>query len=186
MPDPGRRPAYGRSAIRSAGRRGTSTWPPERRRSPRRGNSSNDCPVLGWRHAGRPTPRPVRTATTPTRSPTSGTRPGATRRCSPRPSATTPTRRSPTCSPCTTGCTTSRTTSASPKRRGTCRRSTSVRTAWATMPSRDGRSPVPHRQPQQRQPGHAARRPAADHEHVPVAAGRRCARTRPASTATTT
>ena len=34
--------------------------------------------------------------------------------------------------------------------------------------------------------GTGARRPAADHEHVPVAAGRRRRRTRRASTATTT
>ena len=53
---------------------------------------------LGQQRAcpGAPAPRssrppPARTATTSTRSPTSGTRPGATRRCSPRPSATTPT-----------------------------------------------------------------------------------------------
>ena len=55
---------------------------------------------------------------------------------SPRRSATTSTRPGPTCSRCTTGCTTGRTTSASPRRPGTCRTTTSAGAASATTPSR--------------------------------------------------
>ena len=71
-------------------------------------------------------------------------------RRSPRRSATTSTPPGPTCSRCTTGCTTGRTTSASPRRPGTCRTTTSAGAARRTTPSRATRRPA----------GSAAARPA--------------------------
>ena len=138
------------------------------------GNSANNVVIWGGGHAGRaghaePDPRlhlPVHRPVAP-----GPLQPGGVHL---RRSATTPTPRSPTCSPCTTGCTTGRTTSGftesawnmqvvnltgdGPRRR---------RRAGPGAGRRAGR------QPQQRQPGHPARRPAADHQHVPVAAGGR-------------
>ena len=63
---------------------------------------------------------------------------------------------------------------ASPRRPGTCRRSTSPRTASAATPSRA--APRPGALTGSRNnanQGTPARRPAADHQHVPVAADRR-------------
>ena len=80
-------------------------------------------------------------------------------------SATTSTRRGPTCSPCTTGCTTGRTTSASPRRpfnmqaRQPRPRRARRRPGAGQRPGRrHQRRPARLRGPRQRQPDHAARR----------------------------
>ena len=122
-----------------------------------------------------PRPRPARTATTSTRSPTSGTRPAAT-----RPAFTSAQRND------ADAAVTQPVRHAQPHARlGLPARlhRGGLEPAGGQPRARPGlggdaeqgraQAGALERQPQQRQPGHAARRPAADHEHVPVAAGGR-------------
>ena len=109
----------------------------------------------------------------------------ATRRCSPRPSATTPTRRRRTCSPCTTGCTTGRTSSGSPRTRGTSRPTTTAGGRGGAERRNEQAGGISGARPGAPQPDNANQVTgrdgvAADHQHVPVAAerGRRSTRMR--------
>ena len=184
-----RRPAARRPSVtRPPASRGTSTRPPARRPSPRAATRPTPCcpgargtpAVPGHAQPGPQLRVPVHRPVAPG--------PGATRRCSPPPSATTWTRRSANLFAMhnrmhdwsyqlgfTEAAWNLQADNLDPGGLGGDAEQGSAQAGRAAAGSRE-----------QRQPGHPARRAAADHQHVPVAAAAPAGRTRRAWTATTT